>query len=85
MEVHFSPDTEKKLHDLAAQTGRSTPDELVREVMEEYFDELERCREILDSRYDELKSGRVKPISGADVAGYFREKSAAARRAQPNS
>jgi hypothetical protein len=35
---------------------------------------------MLNSRYDDLKSGRVKPISRDEVVGHFREKSAAARR-----
>ena len=32
MEVHFTPETEKKLNDLAAQSGRGTADELVQDV-----------------------------------------------------
>jgi hypothetical protein len=35
---------------------------------------------MLDSRYDDLKSGRVKPISRDELVAHFREKSAAARR-----
>ncbi|MGD0509841.1 MAG: hypothetical protein ABSA27_18735 [Terriglobales bacterium] len=85
MEVHFTPETEKKLKELAAQSGRGTPDELVQDVVEGYFDELAQTREMLNSRYDDLKSGRVKPISGDEVESYFREKSAAARRSQPGS
>ena len=63
MEVHFTADLEKKLHDLAAQTGRGA-DELVQEVVAGYVDELACVRETLDSRYDDLKSGRVTPIDG---------------------
>lgn len=63
MEVHFSPDTEKKLKDLAAQSGRGT-DDLVEDAMAGYFVEALQLREMLDSRYDDLKSGRVKPIDG---------------------
>jgi hypothetical protein len=85
MEVHFHPETEKKLRDLAAQSGRGTPDEIVQDVVEGYFDELARTREMLNSRYDDLKSGRVKPIPGDEVEAYFREKSAAARRSSPGS
>ena len=83
MEVHFTPETEKKLNDLAAQSGRGTADELVQDVVEGYVEELAQTREMLDSRYDDLKSGRVKPIPGDEVVAYFREKSAAARRTQP--
>jgi hypothetical protein len=85
MEVHFTPETEKKLKDLAAQSGRGTPDELVQDVVEGYFDELAQTREMLNSRYDDLKSGRVKPVPGDEVEAYFREKSAAARRSQRGS
>jgi hypothetical protein len=85
MEVHFTPETEKKLKELAAQSGRGTPDELVQDVVEGYFDELAQTREMLDSRYDDLKSGRVKPIPGDEVEAYFHEKSAAVRRSQPGS
>lgn len=85
MEVHFTPETEKKLQDLAAQSGRGTADKLVQEVVEGYFDELAQTRNILDSRYDDLKSGRVKPIPGDEVETYFSEKSTAARRSQPGS
>jgi hypothetical protein len=31
-----------------------------------YFDELARTRERLNSRYDDLKSGKVKPIDGGE-------------------
>jgi len=85
MEVQFTPETEKKLSDLAAQNGSVTADELVQSVIEGYFDELMRTREVLDSRYDALKTGSVKPIPGDEVEAYFREKSAAARRSQPGS
>jgi len=85
MEVHFAPDVEKKLRDLATQSGRRTADELVRDVIEGYFDELAQTREMLNSRYDDLKSGRVKPISRDEVVAHFREKSASARRTPPGS
>jgi predicted DNA-binding protein len=58
MEVHFSPAIERKLNELAAQAGRRSADELVQDVVEGYFDELARAREMLDSRYDDLKNGR---------------------------
>ena len=85
MEIHFAPETEQKLKDLAAQSGRKTADELVQDVIEGYFEELARTRTMLNSRYDDLKSGTVKPIPGDEVEAYFRDKSAAARRSQPGS
>ncbi len=84
MEVHFNADLQAKLDKLATETGRPTG-ELVEDVVAGYFDELVDVREMLNSRYDDLKSGRVKPIPGDEVEAYFREKSAAARRLQPGS
>jgi hypothetical protein len=63
MEVHFAPDVQDKLDKLAAETGRP-PGELVEDVVAGYFDDLAPTREMLDSRYDDLKSGRVRPIDG---------------------
>ncbi len=65
MEVHFTPETEKKLKDLSAQSGRGT-DDLVEDAMAGYADELLQAREMLNTRYDDLKSGRVKPIDGEE-------------------
>jgi hypothetical protein len=47
--------------------------------------ELAETRDMLDNRYDDLKSGRVKSIPGDEVEAYFRDKSAAARGSQPGS
>ena len=63
MEVHFTPELEKKLTELSTQTGRSA-DELVQDLISEYVHELSRVRDTLDSRYDEIKSGRVELIDG---------------------
>ena len=63
MEVHFTPDVEAKLNALASETGRAA-DELVQDAMAGYFEELAEVRGMLDSRYDDIKSGKVKPIDG---------------------
>ena len=52
MEVHFTPDLEKKLHDLAAETGRGA-NELVQDAVAGFVDELAAMRGMLDSRYDD--------------------------------
>lgn len=77
MEVQFTPDVEKKLNDLAAQTGRGSAAALVRDVVEGYFDDLADTREILNSRYDDLETGRVTPIPGDEVFDRLRARSAA--------
>jgi hypothetical protein len=78
MEVHFAPEIEKKLNDLASQSGRGA-DEVLQDALAGYFDEVLQTREMLDSRYDDLKSGRVKPIPGEQVFAELRAKSAALR------
>lgn len=74
MEVHVTPELAKKLTDLAATTGRA-PDELVQDALAGYLEELAGLRATLDSRYDDLKSGRVKPIEGEEAFRRLREKS----------
>jgi predicted DNA-binding protein len=63
MDVHFTPDVEAKLNALATETGRAA-DEFVQDAMAGYFDELAQVRGMLDSRYDDIKSGQVTPIDG---------------------
>ena len=67
MEVQFPPDVEKKLNDLAAQSGRGTAAALVQDVVEGYFEELAQTRQMLDGRYDDIKSGKVKLLDGEEV------------------
>jgi predicted DNA-binding protein len=76
MEVHFTPDVQAKLDRLVTETGRSA-DEFVQDAMAGYVDELADVRASLDSRYDDLKNGRVKPVSGDEVVARLRAKSAA--------
>ncbi|HYL76074.1 MAG TPA: hypothetical protein VEU96_17825 [Bryobacteraceae bacterium] len=51
--------------------------------MEVHFtpDEMAKTQEMLDSRYDDLKSGRVQPISGDEVKERFGARGAARRSA----
>jgi hypothetical protein len=57
--------------------NRRGPDELIEDAVAGYFEELSETREMLNSHYDDLKNGRVKPVSGDEVIAHFREKSAA--------
>jgi hypothetical protein len=63
MEVHFTPETQRKLDELAAQSGRPAG-ELIEDAVVGYVDELAGTREMLDRRYDDIKTGKVKPIDG---------------------
>jgi len=40
-----------------------------------YLQELTEVREMLDGRYDDLKSGRVKTVEGEDAFAKLRQKS----------
>ena len=63
MEVHFSPDVQAKLDRLVTESGCSA-DEFIQDAIAIYFDELTEVRATLDSRYDDLESGKVTPIDG---------------------
>jgi predicted transcriptional regulator len=81
MEVHFPPEIEKKLNDLAALSRRPA-DELVQDAVAGMVDELAETRELLDRRYDEVKSGKVKLIPGEEAFARLRER-IDARRSGP--
>jgi predicted transcriptional regulator len=74
MTVHLSPELEKRLNELAAQTGRAA-EELVEDAMTGYLDEVVAVRDLLRSRHDDLTRGRVQPIGGDEVFTRLREKS----------
>jgi predicted transcriptional regulator len=78
MEVHFSPDVQEKLDEMARATGRRS-DQLVENVVTDFVDEIAFTREALDRRYDDMETGRVTPIPGDEVFARLRAKSAARR------
>ncbi len=80
MVVHLKPETESRLQELAATTGRA-PDDLVEDAMSGYLAELTEVRNMLDGRYDDIKSGRLSPIDGEDAFARLREKSRERRHA----
>jgi predicted transcriptional regulator len=79
MVVHLKPETESRLQELAATTGRA-PEELVEDAMAGYLAELAQVRSALDERYDDIRGGRVKPIDGEDAFKRLRQKSEDSRR-----
>ena len=63
MEVHLKPETQSRLAELASKTGRPA-DDLVEDAVAGYLAEVVEVRNTLDGRYDEVQTGRVKPIDG---------------------
>jgi predicted transcriptional regulator len=79
MVVRLKPETEARLNELAATAGRA-PEELVEDAMSGYLAELNQTRAMLNSRYDEIESGRVQPIDGEQAFAKLRKKSQDHRR-----
>jgi len=79
MVVHLKPETEVRLKELAAETGRA-PDELVEDAMAGYLAELAQVRTRLDGRYDEIKSGQVEVVDGEEAFKLLRKRSEDRRR-----
>jgi len=79
MVVRLKPETESRLQELAATTGRA-PEELVEDAMAGYLKELAELNKKLDRRYDEIQSGRVKPLDGEAAFNRLRDKSQNRRR-----
>jgi hypothetical protein len=73
MEVHFTPDVEAKLNALATETGR-TADEFIQDALAGYFAALTQVRGMFDSRYDDIKSGKVIPIDGEAFFASLRQR-----------
>jgi len=79
MEVRIKPETQMRLAELASRSGRPA-DELVEDVLAGYLEEVADAREMLDRRYDDIKSGRVKPMDGETAFARLRQKSKKRRR-----
>ena len=74
MEVHVAPEIERRLCDLASQSGCETG-KLLEDALAGYFDEVMKTRTLLDSRYDDLKSGKVDSMSIDQVETHFSNRS----------
>ena len=79
MVVHLKPETESRLNELAAATGRA-PDDLVEDAMAGYLTELAQLRTTLDRRYDEITSGQTKAIEGEEAFRLLHDKGKDRRR-----
>ena len=73
MEIQLEPALQAKLDEIARQSGRAA-EELVRDAVAGYVDELAETRQMLDSRYDDIKSGKAKLIPGDEAFARLRER-----------
>jgi hypothetical protein len=78
MEIHLTPELQRKLIDVTTKTGRQI-DDLVQEAVAGFVDELTAVRHMLDTRYDDVKSGRVEPVDGEEAFTRLRDKSQSRR------
>jgi hypothetical protein len=67
-----------KLEQMARATGRRS-DQLVENVVTDFFDDITFTRETLDRRYDDMEGSKVTAIPGDEVFARLRAKSAARR------
>jgi predicted transcriptional regulator len=74
VKVQLEPDTAKRLNALAAASARS-PEDIVEDALSGYLEEGGSVRRRLDNRFDDLKSGRVKPIDGEEAFRRLRKRS----------
>jgi predicted DNA-binding protein len=81
MEIQFKPETEARLRELENESGRPAQ-ELIEDAMSAYLAEVAELRRVIDTRYDEVQSGRVKPIDGEEVLARLRSKSKQRRDAR---
>ena len=78
MEVQFEPDMQAKLELMARESGRPAS-ELVKDAVAGYVEDLGGTREMLNSRYDDIKSGEVKLIPGEEAFARLHERITARR------
>ncbi len=79
MEVQFEPAVQAKLEQIARESGLDAV-QLVQDAVAGYVDELAGTREMLDSRYDDIKSGKVKMIPGDEAFARLMARTEAERK-----
>jgi Arc/MetJ-type ribon-helix-helix transcriptional regulator len=73
MEVHLPPELQAKIDQLVNETGYPV-EKLIEDALAGYVPEIAQTREMLEGRYDDLRSGRVKPINGEAFFESLRQK-----------
>ncbi len=73
MEVQFEPALQARLDKIALESGLPAV-QLVQDAVAGYMDELNGMRQMLDTRYDEIESGKVKLIDGEEAFAELRRR-----------
>ncbi len=76
MEVNFPPEVQAQLERVAEESGCASA-ELVQDAVAGMLNDLASAREMLDRRYDEMKSGAVKMIDGEEAFRILMDKATA--------
>lgn len=63
MKVQVAPEMAQRLRDLAAASGRA-PEQVVEDALAGQLEEMASVRQTPQTRYDDLRSGRVEAIGG---------------------
>jgi hypothetical protein len=79
MELTLEPVLAARVEQWSTETGRPIGD-LVEDAIAGYFNEVGELRPILDSRYDDIASGRVQLVDGAEACRLLKERAAARQR-----
>jgi predicted DNA-binding protein len=66
MDLQLPPKDYARLTELAEKTGREES-EIVKEVIGSYLDGVDEVRELLNSRLEDIESGRVKPLTSEQL------------------
>jgi hypothetical protein len=79
MELHLKPALAAKVEQWSVQTGRPAGD-LLEDAIAGYLSELGQLREMLDSRYDDIASGKARLVDGAEAYRTLKERANARRK-----
>ena len=67
MNIQLDDKDQTRLAELARETGRGE-EEIAREMIGDCLDDLEETRSMLESRLDDIDSGRVHPLTPEQLA-----------------
>jgi predicted transcriptional regulator len=79
MELRLEPELAAKVEQWSTETGRPA-NELVEDAITGYFSEVEGIKATLDSRYEDIESGRVKMVDGEEACRILLERAAARQK-----